>query len=51
MKNLDGKIYEARRSAKKWSIESVLPAFPVPLSKKTIGNNWPLIYLYISGHE
>lgn len=50
MKNLDGKIYEATSSAKKWSIASVLPAFPVPLSKKTIGKSWPLIDLYVPSH-
>lgn len=34
MKNLDGKIYEAASSAKKWSRESVLPEFPVPFIKE-----------------
>lgn len=44
------KIYEATSSAKKWSIASVLPAFPVALSKKTIGKSWPLIDLYVPSH-
>lgn len=43
MKNLGGKIYEAMSSAKKWSRESVLAIFPVSLSGKMIGKNWPLI--------